>query len=197
MRFINGPIPENRTFDPVAVGWTLLRTPKDRRFVVAAMLCTVPLLLAATILFFHAAPELRAHFRLQRWSLPCFLLALLALVPAHEFVHALAYGCGLRSPDLLAGFWPQRVIPYVVCDEPLPRRRVLFMLAAPFCVLTLLPLFTAPLLSGTLLFCVLFFSLLHAALCVGDVATFFRLWRQAPAGARIRNQGWDTYWSRG
>jgi hypothetical protein len=138
---------------------------------------------------------LRLHFRIQPWSLPCFLLLLLALVPIHEFIHALAYGCGLRSPNLLVGLWLQRGIPYVLCDEPLPRRRVLFMLAAPFCVLTLLPLLTTPLLSGTLLSCVWFFSLLHAALCVGDAATFLRLVRQAPADARIHNQGWDTYWS--
>jgi hypothetical protein len=194
MRFINGPIPESRTFDPVAAGWTPLRTPNERRFVAVAMLCTVPFLLATTMLFLHSAPTLRTLFRLQPWSLPCFLLLLLALVPAHEFIHALAYGCGLRSPNLVVGVWLQWGIPYVLCDEPLPRGRVLFMLAAPFCVLTILPLLTVPLLSGPLLSGVLFFGLLHAALCVGDAATFLRLLRQAPPEARIHNQGWQTYW---
>lgn len=195
MRFINGPIPKSRTFDPIAAGWTPLRTPNERRFVAVAMLCTVPFVLTATMIFLHAAPALRTLFRLDPWSLPCFLLLLLALVPAHEFIHALAYGCGLRSPNLVVGVWLQRGIPYVLCDEPLPRRRVLFMLAAPFGILTIVPLLTVPLLSGPQLSCVLFFSILHAALCVGDAATFLRLLRQAPPEASIHNQGWQTYWA--
>jgi hypothetical protein len=194
MRFHNGPIPDSQTFDPIAAGWTPLRTPNDRRFVAVAMLYTVPFLLAATTIFLHSAPAFCAVFRLEPWSLPSFLLLLLALVPAHEFIHALAYGCGLRSPNLVVGVWLQRGIPYVLCDEPLPRRRVLFMLAAPFCALTLLPLPLVPLLSEPLFSCVLFFILLHAALCVGDAATFLRLLRQAPPEARVHNQGWQTYW---
>ncbi|MDZ4405374.1 DUF3267 domain-containing protein [Prosthecobacter sp.] len=195
MRFINGPIPESRTFDPVTAGWTPLRTPDARRFVVVALLCTVPFLLAATGFFLDEGPAWRALFRRQPWSLPGFLMLLAALVPVHELIHALAYGCGLRSPNLVVGFWRQRGIPYVLCDEPLPRRRVLWMLAAPFCGLTLLPLLAVPWLSGAWLSGVLFFSLLHAALCVGDAAACLRLLRQAPADARIHNQGWQTYWA--
>jgi hypothetical protein len=155
----------------------------------------VPFLVSAVMLFLHSAPALRTVFRLQPWSLPSFLFLLLALVPAHEFIHALAYGCGLRSPNLIVGFWPQRGLPYVLCDEPLPRRRVLLMLAAPFCALTLLPLLSVPLLPEPLRSCVLFFGLLHAALCVGDAATFLRLLRQAPPESRVHNQGWQTYWT--
>ncbi len=196
MRFHHGPIPESQTFDPIAAGWTPLRTPDERRFVAVALLWTVPFILVATMLFLHAAPALRTVFRLQPWSLPAFLLLLLALVPVHEFIHMLAYGCGLRSPHLVVGLWLRRALPYVVCDQPLPRRRVLIMLAAPFGVLTLLPLLAAPLLSGPLLSCVMFFSLLHAALCVGDAATFVRLLRQVPPRSLVHNQGWQTYWAR-
>jgi len=195
MRFVNGPIPKSRTFDPVAAGWTPLRAPNERRFVTIAILCTVPFVLAATMVFLEAAPVLRACFRLHPWSLPCFVLLMLALVPLHEFVHALAYGCGLRSPNLIAGIWLQRGIPYVLCDEPLPRRRVVFMLAAPFSVLTVVPLLTVPFLGAPWDSCVVFFGLLHAALCVGDAGTLLRLWRQAPPKARVHNQGWQTYWA--
>lgn len=195
MRFIYGPIPESRTFDPVAAHWTPLRTPDSRRFASVAMLCSAPFVLGATLLFLHAAPDLRMLFRIQPWNLFGFVLVLLGLVPAHEFIHALAYGCGLRSPNLMMGVWLQRGMPYVLCDEPLPRRRVLVMLAAPFCVLTVLPLFAVPLLSGAVLSCVLFISLLHAALCVGDAATFLQLLRQTPPKARVHNQGWQTYWN--
>lgn len=195
MRFINGPIPESRTFDPVAAHWTPLRTPESRRFVTVAMLSSAPFVVAATMLLLHDAPALRTLFRLQPWILLSFVLLLLMLVPVHEFIHALAYGRSLRSPNLIMGVWLQRGIPYVLCDEPLPRRRVLWMLAAPFGVLTVLPLALVPWLSGPALSCVLFISLLHAALCVGDAATLLRLLRQTPPGARVHNQGWQTYWA--
>lgn len=195
MRFHSGPIPQSRTFDPIAAGWTPLRAPNERRFVAVALLWTVPFLLAATVTFFHSASSLRATFQHQPWSLPAFLLLLLALVPMHEFIHALAYGCGLRSQKLVIGVWLQRGLPYVLFDEPLPRRRVLFTLVAPFCTLTLLPLLAAPLFSEPLHSCILFFSLLHAALCVGDAATFSRLLRQTLPKSRVHNQGWQTYWA--
>jgi hypothetical protein len=195
MRFVNGPIPASQTLDPIAAGWTPLRISDSRRFVVVATLSTIPFLVAATWLLLRAAPVLRPYYRGDPWSLPCFLLLLLVLVPAHEFIHAVAYGCGLRSPNLVAGFWLRRGLAYVWCDEPLPRSRVLGMLAAPFCVLTVLPLCVTPFLSEPLLFCVLFFSVLHAALCVGDAATFLKILRQAPPRALIHNQGWQTYWT--
>src|SRR4051794_31929558 len=112
MRFCNGPIPESRTLDLRAAGWTLLRTPNERRFVAVAMLWTVPFLLAATLLFLRSPAALRSFLHHRPWSLASFLLLLLALIPAHEFVHALAYGCGLRSPNLIFGVWLQRGIPY-------------------------------------------------------------------------------------
>jgi hypothetical protein len=69
------------------------------------------------------------------------------------------------------------------------------MIAAPFCVLTVLPLLALPLLSGPLLTRFLFFTFLQTALRVGDAATFLRLLRQTTSGTRIHNQGWQTYWS--
>ena len=194
MRFICGPVPASRTFDPVAAGWTPLPESDSRRFMMVAMLSTIPFIAAAIMLILPVAPELRARMMLHPWSLPCFVLLMLALVPLHELIHAIAYGCGLRSPNLIAGFWAQRGIPYILLDEPLPRRRVLIMSAAPFCALTLLPLLAAPWFSEPWRSCILYFSFLHAALCVGDASTFLRLLREAPAKARIHNQGWQTYW---
>src|SRR4051812_19824448 len=107
MRFIYGPIPESRTFDPVGAGWTPLREGEGGRFVSRALLWTIPFLVAATMSFLRVVPALRVALRHEPWALPCVVLLLLALVPAHEFIHALAYGCGLRSPNLLMGVWPQ------------------------------------------------------------------------------------------
>lgn len=195
MRFINGPIPASRTLDPVTSGWTPLRVSDSRGFTAAAMLCMLPFLLGATVLVLHATPTLRTIFQQHLWSLPCFLVLLLALVPMHEFIHALAYGCGLRSPHLVAGLWLWRCLAYVLYDAPLPRQRVLIMLAAPFVMLSVLPLLVALLLSGPWLWLVCFVAILHTACCTGDAITFHRLLSQAPSGALIHNQGWNTYWS--
>ena len=195
MRFINGPVPPTRTFDPVAARWTPLEARGSHHYATVVVLWVCPFLFAATALFFHARAMLRAVFREQSWSLPCLLAALVALVPLHELIHALAYGCGLRSPNLIAGIWPRRGLAYVLYDSPLPRRRVLWMLVAPFFTLSVLPLLAAPFLSGPWLVPLAFFSLLHTAICAGDAATILRLLRQTPPGALVHNNGWETYWT--
>ncbi len=195
MRFINGPPPESRTLDPVAAGWTPLREPNSKGFLVACTLIAVPLMVGAFVVLFYNRPVWRPMLRAHPWALAGFATALLAMVPVHEFIHALAYRCGLRSPNLMIGIWLRRGLAYVLCDEPLPRRRVLLMLAAPFLTLSVLPLFALPFLSAAWLPLVEFLCLLHAGICVGDFATFGRLWTQAPHNALIHNQGWNTYWT--
>jgi hypothetical protein len=140
----------------------------------------LPFLLGATALFLHAVPAWRPLFQRHFWSLPSLLVLLLALVPTHEFIYALAYGCGLRFPHLVVGFWPQRGMAYVLCDTPLPRRRVLIMLAAPFVVLSVLPLLATFFLSGPLAMLVAFVSIFYTQrFCTGDAIMFWRLWSQA------------------
>lgn len=195
MRFINGPIPASRTFDPVTAGWIPLRESDSRRFAAVGTLCALPFLLGAIILFLHGAPTLVPFFRLHLWISLFFLGLLLVLVPAHEFIHALAYGCGLRSPNLLIGIWLRRGMAYVLYETPLPRHRVLIMLAAPFMMFSVLPLLAACMLSGPWLLLASLVSLLHCAMCVGDAATLLRILSQAPSGALIHNQGWETYWA--
>lgn len=142
----------------------------------------------------HHASEWRALFDLHAWGLPAFVIALLLVVPVHEFIHAVTYGCGLRSPNLMLGAWPQRGLVYVLCDAPLPRRRVLFMLAAPFALLTILPLGLLVFLPADVRSLVGFFLVAHVGACAGDAITFARLWSQVPAHALIHNQGGTTYW---
>jgi hypothetical protein len=195
MRFANGPVPLSRTFDPVAAHWTPLRESDSRGFAVAGALWSCPFLVAATALFLHAAPMLRPYLRQPIWSLPCLLAVLVALGPVHELIHAVAYGCGLDSPNLIAGIWPRRGLAYVLYDSPLPRRRVLWMLIAPLFTLSVLPLFAVPFLSGPWLLLLAFLCLLHTAMCAGDAITIVRLLRQTPPGAVIHNNGWQTYWT--
>jgi hypothetical protein len=106
-----------------------------------------------------------------------------------------AYGQGLRSTHLILGFCTRGKFPYVLFDSPLPRERVLCMLAAPFAALSLLPLLTLPFLHGTAIDLVLAFCSLHTAMCAGDALVIWRLATQVPRKALVHNNGWQTYWS--
>lgn len=194
MRFINGSPPESRTLDPVAAGWTPLREP-GKGYAVTVALVTSPFLLGAIAILLHNDSVWRPLFRAHPWALAGFVMGLLAMVPAHEFIHAVAYGCSLRSPKLLVVCWLRRGLVYVVYDEPLVRDRVLFMLAAPFLIMSGLPLCLLTFISAACLPLAGFFCLLHTGLCAGDFATFVRLYMQVPADALIHNQGWKTYWA--
>lgn len=194
MRFHYGQPPASRTFDPVAAGWTPLRADGIQRYVWKAMALALPLMLVALAMVLHYASQWRAALDAHAWGLPAFALALLLVVPVHEGLHTLAYGCGLRSPNLILGLWPQRGLVYVLCDAPLPRHRILVMLAAPFALLTLLLLAALAIVPPEMRSLIGFFLCAHAAACAGDALTFARVWRQVPPHALVHNQGSTTYW---
>jgi hypothetical protein len=195
MRISIGQPQPSRTFDPVAAGWTPLTTCGSIRYVWIALALGLPFMFGAVAIVLWFAHDWRTLFDTHPWGLPVFLAALLLLVPVHEFIHALAYRCGLRSPHLILGLWPQRGIAYVLYDFPLPRRRVLFMLAAPFMVLSVLFLGLLVVLPTGLASMAAYFFLTHTSVSGGDALTFFRLWRRVPPEALIHNQGSTTYWS--
>ena len=198
MRFINGPIPREPNLRPRRGELDRAAQAGFTPFVVVAMLGTVPLLPHGDASSFTPHRSWCACTSgSSRGVSPCFLLVVAGAGSGY------IDGSSTRSRvwmwparrTLLVGLWLQRGIPYVLCDEPLPRRRVLFMLAAPLC--PAMPASQAPhdaLVIRTSRFCVFFFSL-HAALCVGDAATFLRCRAAGLVDARIHNQGWDTYWS--
>lgn len=194
MRIQYGHPQPSRTFDPAAAGWTPLSGQDSRRFVFIALLLSLPGIVAASVMTFQWAPAWKVLLSAHAWGFPAFVLALLLLVPVHEFIHALAYRCGLRSPDLVLGLWPQRGLVYVLYDAPLPRRRVLAMLAAPFLLLTVLPLSLLGLVPAEARSLAAFFIVIHASACSGDVLTLVRLWTQAPPDSLIHNQRDVTFW---
>jgi hypothetical protein len=72
---------------------------------------------------------------------------------------------------------------------------VLLMLVAPFVLLSVLPAFTIPFLSPAYSWAFSYIVLIHAALCVGDAVTFFRILVNVPRGGWVHNCGWTTCWS--
>jgi hypothetical protein len=196
MRIAFGPVPLSATLREPEVGWTLLRELPPARFSTIASVLGLPLVALAILVLGAARGEVRTLFSDHPAALAGFVATLLALVPVHEAVHAVAYFQDLRSAKMIAGVWPRRGMCYVLYDAPLPRNRVLLMSAAPFLVLTVAPLCAAPWLHGTTQPLVLFLAILHAAICTGDFLVFARIAHQVPRDAWVQNNGWQTYWSR-
>jgi hypothetical protein len=183
MRLSLGPIPPSRTLDAEAAGWQALDEQQPSRFAASAVLLAAPLLIASFFLLLGSKQFLRSE--------PVALIALLtfyaAMVPLHEALHVLCYPRGFLSDHLVVGAWPRHGLFYVLHDEPLPRRRLLVMLAAPLAVLSP-ALGCAMLAAGPGWQMVLAQMLLvHTAICSGDCLTIARI-------VLIHNSGWKTYW---
>src|SRR5438128_830376 len=88
MRFVGGPIPPSRVLNPQAEGWTPLREWAAGPFAVAALLLGLPFLTPAVTLLIGRKEVVRGLFKDQPLAGGAFLLALLAMVPVHEVVHA-------------------------------------------------------------------------------------------------------------
>lgn len=190
---IGSPRPSH-TFDAVAAGWTPLTRLESKRYVWLALMIGLPCFLASLMVLSQSVAGWKRGILSEPGALVVLFASLLLVVPAHEFIHALAYRCGLRSPNLILGIWPQRFLIYVLYDGPLSRGRVLFMLAAPFLVLSVLPLCVLWLLPADYGSLTLYFVLVHTSACSGDAVTFMRLLKQAPPRSLIHNQGESTYW---
>ncbi len=193
MRFVYGPIPEISGLDSEANGWAPLREPDSRRFAFVAILLSVPFQVAAIWILFSSLESFRTRFKSGPLGVLLFV-ALLLLIPTHEFVHALAYLKGLRSRRLIMGIWPRRGMAYVIYDSPMRRNRLLFMVAAPFLVLSILPVASLPFLASGARAQVLFLVVIHTAVCVGDAMIFWHVSR-VPPNACLHNKRWTTYWT--
>lgn len=189
MRFIWGPIPSSKYFDPEAARWSLLKSPPVERAVLQAGFGMAPCLVMAGLALQRAADDLQVTTFLIILLLPA------VLVLVHELAHLVGYLVDPRSPHLLTGIWPAHGIWYVVYDAPLPRGRVLLMLAAPFVALSVPLGLAATCIGGSYGWGLAYLALMHAALCVGDFASFLRVARQVPHGGFVHNNGWCTYWS--
>ena len=173
--------------------------PDARRFAIIGSLITVPFIAAAAWVLLGSHSEVRAFLRGSPLHLAEFLVLLAVLVPVHEFIHAMAYLKGMRSPHLIMGAWMRRGMFYVIFDAPMPRHRVLLMCAMPFLLLSVLPALCLPFLKlrHELLALGWFLVLLHSGLCSFDFLAFWRLFFRVPRGAWIYNNGWTTYWITG
>ena len=193
MRFVLGPIPPSETIDAAASGWTAMTSSFELRWV---RITSVASMLALLIVGFFALQRAAYAQDLIPWFLVGVIASTLLLVPLHEFCHCLGYLVPLRSRKLITGLWPALGAFYVVYDSPLPRWRVLLMLAAPVVCLSVLPCMIYPFVTGSNAWALTFLVFVHASLCVGDTITFIRICVNIPPGSLVHNCGWTTYWTK-
>ncbi|NTW29131.1 MAG: DUF3267 domain-containing protein [Coriobacteriia bacterium] len=197
MRFRVGPVPDDPGFCPEVGGWTRLKEPSLGWLMVLSIPLAVGI--AASLLFtwsligqMHGATG-EVSFAITTGGALAALLALLAMVVAHEFLHVLSLPQFGLGPATTLGFWPQAFTPYVSYEGELSRGRQIVVGVAPFLILSVVPLL-AGLIFGVAPPLVVVLGALNgfgsSADLIGAAMVAFRV----PACGRIRSRGDETWW---
>lgn len=190
MRFKLGPVPDSVDFDTSAP-WRPLDEPSpDRLKKIAGPVALLTALLV--VLLWSRATDLH---RLD-W-LPAMLTAIAWLPGAlvvHEAIHAVLHPRFGASPDSVIGFWREHGFFYAAYLGELSRERLICILLGPLAVISLLPLVYA-LATGNASAIIVSVSVVNTLASCGDLVGAYLLLRGVPARARVRNQGWRTYWA--
>ena len=195
MRFHYGPFPEDPDFHPEEQGWHSIKEPGPLLVQVlaipVALVVFLSLVTAITLLSTGNADLLAFS-----WEA---IIVLLAIIPMHELVHVLGQPGFGRSQNSVIGVWPARLAFYAHYEGPIPRGRCLAGMAAPFVVLSLVPLLILalnrwiPIPAGLLSFLAQV-SWVNGVAASGDLVGMLLIGFQVPRSAIVRNQGWRSYW---
>jgi len=188
MRFHLGAIPETPDFSPDAA-WTPLREPTPWVMQILAL----PVGIIAGVLvgaLWYLLTPLRA---VSSVSPGMMLGAFVVMVPIHELIHAAVHPHGGGSADSILGFWPSRLLFYAHYVGELSRDRFITILLMPLLLISFGPLAVCAI-TGRSSGLLAFSSVLNALCACGDLFAVGLLLFQIPAKARVRNQGWRTFW---
>lgn len=189
MRILFGPPPPDPSFDP-QLPWRALREP---RHIAAVIVLALPLGALAAVgylvlaLLLHPTGEFVLSFGQGA------VVALLLFVPVHELLHAVAVPGSLGSPQLVVGVWPRAALVYVHYNGELGRARWLLVALLPLSAISLVTLILTQLVPPWEDF-LLTFGVFNALGSGGDLLAAALVVAGVPRGARLRNQGWRTYW---
>ncbi|MBO6017410.1 MAG: DUF3267 domain-containing protein [Oscillospiraceae bacterium] len=134
-----------------------------------AILLTVPVAAVGVILFFlKNGVQSVGSFSRNIGGLLLFLVALAALVVAHELIHGLTWSLYTehRFGDIEFGFMKEQFAPYCTCLVPLTKKQYILGALMPFILLGLLPM-AAGILAGS--WPVLFMGIIMTASAAGDI----------------------------
>jgi hypothetical protein len=188
MRFHLGAIPATPDFSPDA-SWQPLREPTPWVFQLLALPLGVAACVAVGALWFLLTPVRDLPFD----SLGALLATFVVIVPVHELIHAAVHPRGGGSDDSILGFWPSRLLFYAHYAGELSRTRFIAILLMPTLVISFVPL-VACAITGCPSGLLAFISAFNALLACGDIFGVGLLLFQVPSDARVRNQGWKTFW---
>ena len=187
MRFHLGAVPESPDF--VTDGWKPLREPGPILMQVFAL----PIGLAVSTLMVLAWLYLTPVTKYPSASPLWLVLGLLFLFPVHELLHAIVHPHQGRTADTVLGFWPSRMIFYAHYLGEVSRNRFIAILAAPFLIISVVPLLVCAVLGHSSVAWA-YFSCLNAFCSCADLLGIIFFLFQIPQSAIARNQGWFTYW---
>jgi len=138
MRLRFGPIPENQEFEPMTEGYLKLKEPSPNKFLLlAGILSIFVLFIFEIILYFIDIDFSLYHFN----DIIYFLIAFIAIVPLHEFIHAVVFPGFPKSDRITIGFWKEKTLFYAFYDGDMSVKSFKLSLAMPFIVLTIIFLF--------------------------------------------------------
>ena len=218
MRFHLGAFPENKNFDPESEGWSALPDVDLNSVHLRAIPASMSLFLFWSFLFLLVFPlelltpqtiQLSPNviqiqfpiFQMPLWHIIAILISVSVLfIPVHEMVHALCCPAWGLSADTVFGIWFSKGFIYIHHDSPMSRNRFLFVLVAPYIILSLLPLALMAIFRITnwppeLILALTWLSLLGSLLSGGDFVSIGSLLSsKIPGRALIRNIGQKSYW---
>ena len=202
MRLHVGPIPVSDSFCPQSAGWKQLREPAAW----ITMLLSLPIVFLAAswlgLIWFALWPSLagltfEAQSPMQPWATLIALPAgVLLLILIHELLHASATPQFGSSPATVLGFWPSLGAFYAHYDGEVSRNRFILVLLVPFTIISVVPLFLSAIIGWQSRIAALC-SVLNALFSSADLLGAVLILAQVPSGARVRNQGWATWWRSG
>jgi hypothetical protein len=188
MRFHLGAIPETPGFSPDA-SWKPLREPTPWMMQLLALPVGVIACVAVGALWFLLTPLRDVSFNSPGMMLGAFVV----IIPIHELIHAAVHPRAGGTDDSILGFWPSRLLFYAHFVGELSRGRFIAILLMPLLIISFVPLVMCAIAghsSGLLAFS----SALNALCACGDIFAVGLLLFQIPADARVRNQGYRTFW---
>jgi hypothetical protein len=192
MKFVLGPVPENIDFHPEDGDWFAIKEPSPW----VMQICATPIAVVTTFLLLATwaivlpSGGLGGSIGLE---IILFPFVFLLLIPIHEFIHVLCHPLNGRSQATYIGCWPRKGLFYAHYDDELSRNRFLFILFAPFALLSLVPICLSYVFSYHSAFLILL-SVMNGMGSAGDLLGVILITLQIRKSTVLRNKGYRTWW---
>jgi hypothetical protein len=201
MRFCVGVVPPNESFHPERDGWIKFREPAMLIFWLSAIPVAGATLVCLLIAIGSVGDQsARIVIRTANVTVPRLVLgalltvlAFLAVLAAHEFIHLMMHPQQGRSRDSVVGLWPKAFVFYAFYDNEMSRNRFLAMIAMPFLLLSVCPVLLFWI-TGKVFLWMVFVALVNGIGSCFDLLVIGMVFAQLPGNTLIRNKGWVTYW---